>query len=102
MESEEQCKQTHIPTQTHRRREQTGGCRRGGVGNWVRRPGLRSADWRAHTGCGDVEAVGNAAVGNAVHSTAVTMQDAGWVPEISGGTLCRVYGCLITMLCTWN
>ena len=37
-------------------------------------------------------------IGNIINNVVITMYDAQWVLEISGGTLYKVYNCEITML----
>ena len=41
-------------------------------------------------------------IGNVVNNIVRTVYGTRWVPEISGGTLCKVYDCLTTTLSTWN
>ena len=87
--------------QTHRHREQTGGCQRErGLGDWggkVKR--LRSTDWYLQNSHGEVSKL---TIGNTVNDIAVSMNDASWGTRNTSRTLSKVHDRLTTKLYTWN
>ena len=68
--------------QTHRCREQTGGCKMGeGLGSSMRKvKGFTSTNWQWQNSHGDVKH----GMGNAVSHSAITMYGARWVLDLSG------------------
>ena len=56
--------------------------------------GLRSTSWWLQNSHGDV----NYSIGHIVSYIVITMRGARRVPEISGGSLCKVCNCLTTMV----
>ena len=88
----EQSKQKQI----HRYREQIDAWQRGGgLEEWVTKvSGLRSADWQLTKQSWECK------VQHKKYSQyiVITIHGARWVLEMSGGTLCKVYNCLTTLL----
>ena len=56
--------------------------------------GLRSTNWQLQKNHRDVKY----SIGNIVNTVVITMCGAKCVLEISGGSLCKVYECLTTIL----
>ena len=56
--------------------------------------GLRSTNWQLQNNHRDVKY----SVGNVVNNIVLIMYGVTWVLDLLGGSLCKLYKCLITML----